>query len=507
MPHIDRTNADKTFTVLILLLTALQVLCVVESPLALAPDEAHYWEWSRRLDFSYYSKGPLVAYLIYFSRLLFGDTSLGVRFPAILSLALFSSAYYFFVRRFYAPGLALLAFIAVRSILIFAQMGLIMTTDGPAALCWMIALLSAYFAVVDDRRHAWLPFGFFIGIGILAKYTLIFLFVSVALFLVLTPRLRSHLRCWQFITGTACMFICTLPILIWNSKHDWVNFSHNASHVVRESGVMFSPKYLPELLLGQMGLVGPIVFYGLIYALIRGYRVWRKGDITAGLFFFSCAPLGIFVVVISLTKRVYANWPLPFYVGAILLFVHLLSLRAIGNGRTKTWMQAGIALSALITIFAHLPFLGFTLGLPANILPSKRLAGWQFLAKKVDAEVQKSLSKKRGMPFVLAEDYEILSEVAFYSTPRPETLSVNLDDRRMNQYDIWGGFERVLGRDALVIMKVPEKVEKLRPHFKSLVEVDGSPVTSSFADSSTQPLYIYRGEGYDGWIPPLPTKR
>jgi hypothetical protein len=31
------------------------------SPLDLAPDEAHYWDWSRHLDWSYYSKGPLVA--------------------------------------------------------------------------------------------------------------------------------------------------------------------------------------------------------------------------------------------------------------------------------------------------------------------------------------------------------------------------------------------------------------------------------------------------------------
>ena len=33
-------------------------------PLDLAPDEAHYWDWSRHLDWSYYSKGPLVAWLI-----------------------------------------------------------------------------------------------------------------------------------------------------------------------------------------------------------------------------------------------------------------------------------------------------------------------------------------------------------------------------------------------------------------------------------------------------------
>src|SRR6202162_5112655 len=60
--------------------------------LDLAPDEAHYWDWSRHLDWSYYSKGPLVAYLIragtalagpWSERLTAGDM-LAVRLPAVL---------------------------------------------------------------------------------------------------------------------------------------------------------------------------------------------------------------------------------------------------------------------------------------------------------------------------------------------------------------------------------------------------------------------------------------
>src|ERR1700736_5637229 len=61
-------------------------------PLDLAPDEAHYWDWSRHLDWSYYSKGPLVAYLIRASCFLFGSLArwlignemLAVRLPAVL---------------------------------------------------------------------------------------------------------------------------------------------------------------------------------------------------------------------------------------------------------------------------------------------------------------------------------------------------------------------------------------------------------------------------------------
>ncbi len=50
---------------LILAATGLHVAYLAKDcPLDLAPDEAHYWDWSRHLDWSYYSKGPLVAYLI-----------------------------------------------------------------------------------------------------------------------------------------------------------------------------------------------------------------------------------------------------------------------------------------------------------------------------------------------------------------------------------------------------------------------------------------------------------
>src|SRR5271155_403291 len=58
----------------------------IRCPIDLAPDEAHYWDWSRHLDWSYYSKGPLVAWLIRLSCDLFGSWSLawsGTLMPAL----------------------------------------------------------------------------------------------------------------------------------------------------------------------------------------------------------------------------------------------------------------------------------------------------------------------------------------------------------------------------------------------------------------------------------------
>src|SRR5690349_17173253 len=55
-----------------------------DCPIDLSGDEAQYWDWSRQLELSYYSKGPLVAYIIRASTTIFGNTMPAVRYPAIL---------------------------------------------------------------------------------------------------------------------------------------------------------------------------------------------------------------------------------------------------------------------------------------------------------------------------------------------------------------------------------------------------------------------------------------
>ena len=42
----------------------------------LCGDEAEYWAWSRELDWSYFSRGPVVAWLIRLGTELFGGLSL-----------------------------------------------------------------------------------------------------------------------------------------------------------------------------------------------------------------------------------------------------------------------------------------------------------------------------------------------------------------------------------------------------------------------------------------------
>src|SRR5437588_6275255 len=157
----------------ILASAVLHVLYLVrDCPLALAPDEAHYWDWSRHLDWSYYSKGPLVAYLIRagcalagtWSRALTSTDMLAVRLPAVLCGSLLLVSLYVLTVQIYrreSLAFAVVA-IALTSPVVVAGSTL-MTIDAPYTCCWGWALVLGYQAMVRGTRWAWPVLGLVVG--------------------------------------------------------------------------------------------------------------------------------------------------------------------------------------------------------------------------------------------------------------------------------------------------------------------------------------------------------
>src|SRR5205807_4959163 len=190
---------------LILAAAALHVAYLTSgAALDLAPDEAHYWDWSRHLDWSYYSKGPLVAWLIRLSCALFGDWSyaltgneaLAVRLPAVICGALLLvSLYVLTVQIFQREGLALGLVVVALSSPLLAAGSTLMTIDAPYTCCWGWALVLAYRALTTQSNWAWAGAGLLVGLGILAKYTMVLWLPSFTLFLLATPTYRFQLVC------------------------------------------------------------------------------------------------------------------------------------------------------------------------------------------------------------------------------------------------------------------------------------------------------------------------
>ena len=64
LDHAELMDWNKRFFLLLALTTVFRLAYLLSVPLDLAGDEAYYWDWSRQLDWGYFSKPPMVAWII-----------------------------------------------------------------------------------------------------------------------------------------------------------------------------------------------------------------------------------------------------------------------------------------------------------------------------------------------------------------------------------------------------------------------------------------------------------
>src|SRR4051812_38006454 len=227
-------------------------------PIDLSGDEAQYWDWSRRLDLSYYSKGPLVAYIIRASCAIFGETMPAVRYPAIV-LGVGTSIFCYLLTRnlFGSERLALGAVLLSALPPIFTFGGVFMTIDAPLFFCWAAATYFAAVAIFDQKMWAWVCVGVFMGLGFLAKYAMFLWIPSVFLF-VLTDLLSRKRQLAGFFVAAFVAILFTIPVIVWNHRHGWVSLKHVA-HQTGTSGGSVSRGNFFELIGSQIAILNPII--------------------------------------------------------------------------------------------------------------------------------------------------------------------------------------------------------------------------------------------------------
>lgn len=440
-------------------LTLFHLWYIGSGMLDLAPDEAHYWDWSRRLDWSYYSKGPLVAYLIAVSTSLGGNTEFFVRLPAVL-LALGTAllAYLLTKRLFLSDRAALLAVIVLSLLPLYAAGSILMTIDAPFVFFWALALFALHQAVRTFNGLWWGLFGIALGLGFLSKYTMLLLLPCLALYLLWSPLAHPWLRRKELSFALILGSLFTIPVVVWNAQHGWVSFRH----VLGQAGLAGGEEHLSaktffEFLGSQAGVVSPFLFLVLAGAMIRsGHLGLREGpDEQIFLFSFS-APVLAFFLLWSLYEKVQANWAAPAYLTAAIALAgwgeELLRKVHDRHRRRRLVLAFSVILlpGFLLVAVGHFPTLldSIGIGLPPKADPTGRLQGWRELGEAVGKILQEGGRKEP--PSLVSDRYQIASELAFYVSGHPQVFNVNLG-RRLNQYDIWGGLETLRGRDVLFV--------------------------------------------------------
>lgn len=340
----------RTAIILTALITLVRLALIALVPYDLVGDEAHYWDWSRHLDWSYYSKGPGVAWAIAISTALLGDTEFAVRLPTVLASGCTLLCVAWLARRLYpsarnAPATAVLALAGVP---IIHGIALLMTIDGPYVACWAWALCVAW-RIAEQAHHSHditrarmtthgIHLGIAIGIGFLFKYTILLLVPALLLFVLLSKRWATRsrrtdagstpMRAWVHAAIPACIayVVCAMPVVWWNIANGSPTVKHLMGHLGLRGGDMpvsapstasggdpWTPLITLEYFGTQVGLIGPVLVLAFVSSIATIRRLIRtpSHDRCVSDLFLLCTGWTIFLVYLGVSFRtnVEGNWP------------------------------------------------------------------------------------------------------------------------------------------------------------------------------------------------------
>ncbi len=488
--ELDRINygRDRAFWFLLVALLAWRLLYLLVVPLDLSPDEAYYWDWSRHLDWGYYSKPPMVAWLIGLSTSIFGNNEFGVRMPAALLGTCALVPIFLIGKGIFCHKTGFFSAIVVAASPAACVGAMIMTIDAPLLFFWAVSVLFLFYAMEPDdysrksggvpRRLApgkywWYLTGLTAGLGLLSKQTMLAFWPVAFLVLAASHSKRHLLKTMGPYIALLISILATVPVLIWNWHHQWITFQHTAHHfkgINATAGLHFET--FLRFVLSQIGLISPITWSLMMLSGALGLVVWARcilsknpkpGGQNIPLLTGLGPALFFLVMILSLRQQVNANWPAPFYLTSAVL----VSAWALGHfpvygatARLRILLRPGLVLGAAMAVFLYLvPLL-----LPALHLngtgfdPTVRLRGWHELGTDVGKILEDMPRPEKT--FILAGKRQIVSELAFYvpGTPRVYRWHHKGGARAVtSQYEIWGSPLDKTGWDCLFISKGERK--------------------------------------------------
>ena len=331
-------------------LTAARLLALVLSPSELGFDEAQYWAWSRDFAFGYFTKPPLIAWVIGAETALCGTGSACVRaasplfhFGTAIALAALARRFYggpagFWTGIFYAimPGIAVSSFL--------------ITTDVFLLFFWSLALLSLAAHLDRPRLSTALAFGLAAGLGLNAKYAMIYLPALVFLSALMMPRLRPALFRWESAAGLVLMLLLIAPNLLWNAANGFATFEHTANDNIGWSLSRLNAVKGFEFLGAQFAVAGPVVFGAMLNALFLGARTEKPA--TDRLILVLSWPILLAITIQGFLAQANINWGATAYPAGVVLATALVIRHRWRFFFVTNLLVCGLVSLALIAVTA-----------------------------------------------------------------------------------------------------------------------------------------------------------
>lgn len=489
-PRATAGPSDLTLAVLIAgAVTLWRLAELFTTPVNLSFDEAQYWAWAKDLDWGYFSKPPMIAWVIGLTTAIGGDGEPWVRLGAALSHFGAAVALFLAGRALVSPRAALWGAVAYVTMPGVALSSMVVTTDAFLLLFWALALHAFIRAGQGDRTGWWALLGLWIGLGLLSKYAMAFFIASMVLALAWDARLRPLLRRPGPWLATLIGGLIYAPNLWWNWAHGFASYRHTGENANLDAPNLFNPAETLEFLGSQFGVFGPLLFAVLLVMLLaRGRSVladrrWR-------LLVAFVLPVLLFMTVQSFLSRANANWAATAYVAAPLLVAGWL----VERGRWRHLVTASVALHVLAAgvLYNMRPaadLLGIEMKAKWDL--QKRVRGWD----EAGAWARDLMATHPGLT-PLFMDRKVMATMLYYARPLAwRSVIWNPDGHVLNHYELTTTMNGREGDDFLFLTE--DDARFVAPWFESVdtLGILRLPIHETY----TLTLRAYRLTGFRGY--------
>lgn len=371
---VHEVNMDRWIMGLLLMITIIRSIAILASPLELGVDEAQYWAWSQTPDFGYFTKPPLIAWIIGVSHALFGHEVWAVRLPApwlhfLTAIVLWRTASW--IAGSVAGRWAVVLWIVLPVISVGS---FVISTDTPLLLALSIALLMIIGVLQNrlDPVRGMFICGLSVGIGFLAKYAAVYFLAGIVLWAVWNQitRLSNVITVRHLLLFGLGVLIAASPNIIWNLTNDFTTVRHlgDNANIAKQS---YDFAKIGGFLLGQLGVAGPVIFI-LMLGILRP----PFGSSTKRLMICLSLPILGLMTIQAFISDANANW-------AVASYPALTVWLACWIAQTNSWRWGLLAtgINVAIAVIIISASMAGSLGVftPASD-PLRRLRGWEALA-------------------------------------------------------------------------------------------------------------------------------
>ncbi|MCF8235171.1 MAG: glycosyltransferase family 39 protein [Bacteroidales bacterium] len=317
---------------ILLILIALSTLIrgFLAAYLELGNDEVYYITYAIFPDLSHFDHPPMVGLMIrLFSFNLSLDSEFFIRLSSVIIGAVNTWLIYMIGKGLKDQLTGLYAAILyTASINCFIIAGTFILPDTPQLFFWLISMYFLLHALPDKKcssfsRKNLLLAGLAIGLGMLSKYTSVFLWFGAILYILIYNR-KWLARKELYIAGLMSLLVF-LPVIIWNIQYDFISFTFQGERVdIMKSGINLD-SFLTELS-GQFFYNNPFIFIIVLLSLwgiIKGKK-YAHAPLQKLLLWLNL-PLIIIFLLFSLFRSTLPHWTGPGYTGLYLLAAAFLS--------------------------------------------------------------------------------------------------------------------------------------------------------------------------------------